>query len=211
MLSFDFDISEIRARTLLRGQRTSLALVPLCGTSLRMAGYVQTLCVSPVHRKNRLKEFVLNTSKTEFGRRTMNDSRTTSAVSSSRNRTYAVLASAFMLGVAAMVPAGPVFAQSSPAPNVAPRNPSDVAPAEKPAPRQDNPACAAPNQALGGEVTGSGAPSENLSDKLAQNNGVICPPAGVDSDIHTPAPDTGNMPVIRPPGSPGGDPTVQPK
>lgn len=53
---------------------------------------------------------------------------------------------------------------------------------------------------------------ENLSEKLARTDGVICPPAGLDPDIRAPAPSTGgNMPVIPPPGTPGGDPTVRPK
>lgn len=50
----------------------------------------------------------------------------------------------------------------------------------------------------------------NLSDKLNRSNGVICPP-DVDSGIKAPAPNTGKMPVIPPPGSPGGDQSVQPK
>jgi len=52
--------------------------------------------------------------------------------------------------------------------------------------------------------------NRTLSEKLGQTNGVICPP-DVDSDIKAPTPDAGNMPVIPPPGSPGGDPNVQPK
>ena len=55
-----------------------------------------------------------------------------------------------------------------------------------------------------------GDSSKTLSDKLDQSGGVICPP-NVDPGIKTPAPDTGKMPVIPPPGSPGGDPKVQPK
>jgi hypothetical protein len=52
---------------------------------------------------------------------------------------------------------------------------------------------------------------QDLSDKLSQTNGVICPPSNVDPAMKTPAPDTGKMPVIPPPGSPGGNPNVQPK
>jgi len=51
----------------------------------------------------------------------------------------------------------------------------------------------------------------NLSDKLAQSGGVLCPPAQVDPGIKVPSPPAGRMPVIPPPGSPGGDPNVQPK
>lgn len=54
------------------------------------------------------------------------------------------------------------------------------------------------------------SPNQTLSDKLDQSNGVICPP-NVDPNIKAPTPNTGKMPVIPPPGSPGGDPSVQPK
>jgi hypothetical protein len=56
-------------------------------------------------------------------------------------------------------------------------------------------------------TTGSGT---NLSDKLAQSDGVLCPPS-VDPGIKAPTPEVGRMPVIPPPGSPGGDPSVRPK
>lgn len=51
---------------------------------------------------------------------------------------------------------------------------------------------------------------ENLSDRLARTDGVICPP-DVGPDIRLKAPDAGTTPVIPPPGGPGGDPTVRPK
>jgi hypothetical protein len=52
-----------------------------------------------------------------------------------------------------------------------------------------------------------------LSKKLDENKGVLKPPPGVDPGIHQPAPaQTGDkMPVIVPPGEPGGDQSVQPK
>jgi hypothetical protein len=50
-----------------------------------------------------------------------------------------------------------------------------------------------------------------LSDQLADSKGVICPPAGVDSGIQQRPPEGGAMKVIPPPGSPGGNPNVQPK
>ena len=59
--------------------------------------------------------------------------------------------------------------------------------------------------------TTTGQRAEPLSDKLARSDGVLCPPAGIDPDIRAPTPQTGNTPVIPPPGSPGGDPTVRPK
>jgi hypothetical protein len=59
-----------------------------------------------------------------------------------------------------------------------------------------------------GTTTGQSAP---LGDKLAKSDGVLCPPSGVDPEIRAPKPDAGNLPVIPPPGSPGGDPTLRPK
>jgi hypothetical protein len=50
-----------------------------------------------------------------------------------------------------------------------------------------------------------------LSDQLAQSNGVICPPAGVDPEMPQSPPQGGVMKVVPPPGSPGGNPNVQPK
>ena len=55
-----------------------------------------------------------------------------------------------------------------------------------------------------------GKAGEALSDKLARTDGVICPP-NVDPEIKAPTPEGGKMPVIPPPGSPGGDQNVQPK
>jgi hypothetical protein len=52
--------------------------------------------------------------------------------------------------------------------------------------------------------------NQTLSERLEQTDGVICPP-NVDPDIRAPTPQGGNMPVIPPPGGPGGDPTVRPK
>ena len=53
---------------------------------------------------------------------------------------------------------------------------------------------------------------DDLSERLARSGGVICPPEHVDPEIKQPTPPTGGtMPVIPPPGSPGGDQSVQPK
>jgi hypothetical protein len=57
------------------------------------------------------------------------------------------------------------------------------------------------------ETTGS----RPLSDQLSESKGVICPPAGIDPGIQAPAVGGGRMPVIPPPGTPGGDPNIQPK
>ena len=50
----------------------------------------------------------------------------------------------------------------------------------------------------------------DLSSNLNQSGGVICPP-DVDQGMKAPTPNTGKMPVIPPPGSPGGNPNIQPK
>jgi type IV secretory pathway VirB10-like protein len=50
------------------------------------------------------------------------------------------------------------------------------------------------------------SPSQRLNDTAA----VICPP-DVDPAMKKPTPKTGDTPVIPPPGTPGGDPNVQPK
>ena len=51
----------------------------------------------------------------------------------------------------------------------------------------------------------------SLSDRLDKSNGVIRPETGVDPGIQKPAPATGAMPIIRPPGDSGGAGNVQPK
>ena len=65
------------------------------------------------------------------------------------------------------------------------------------------------NAASNGATVGQS--SEALGDKLARSDGTLCPPAGIDPEIRAPTPKGGNMPVIPPPGAPGGDPSVRPK
>jgi len=73
--------------------------------------------------------------------------------------------------------------------------------------------CAAIGHARAADTTGC-TPQERsnqtLSERLDQTKGVICPP-DVDPAIRAPTPNAGKTPVIPPPGSPGGDPNVQPK
>jgi len=52
--------------------------------------------------------------------------------------------------------------------------------------------------------------NQTLSEKLDQTKGVICPP-DVDPAMKAPTPKTGDKPALPAPGSPGGDPNVQPK
>ena len=56
-----------------------------------------------------------------------------------------------------------------------------------------------------------GQSNEALGDKLARSDGTLCPPSNIDPEIRAPTPEAGKMPVIPPPGSPGGDPSVRPK
>ena len=88
---------------------------------------------------------------------------------------------------------------------------SSVASAQSPQP--DLKACN-PGERLQQSDSGPKAPAsttgENLSDKLARTDGVICPP-NTDPDIRVRTPETGKTPVIPPPGSPGGDQSIRPK
>lgn len=83
-------------------------------------------------------------------------------------------------------------------------------------PSADMPAqtgCAPNNStaAPGASAESTGQAGKLLGDKLAQSGGVLCPPSGVDPQMRAPAPDVGTTPVIPPPGTPGGDQSVQPK
>jgi hypothetical protein len=72
-------------------------------------------------------------------------------------------------------------------------------------------AATCPPGTKGDPPTIGGRSSEPLSDKLAQSKGVICPPGGVDREMEVTPPSGGQLKVIPPPGTPGGDPNVQPK
>jgi hypothetical protein len=88
---------------------------------------------------------------------------------------------------------------------------SSAAFAQSPAP---DPKACSPGERLQQTETGPKAPAattgENLSDKLARTDGVICPPS-TGPDMRAPTPEAGKTPVIPPPGSPGGDQTIRPK
>lgn len=118
---------------------------------------------------------------------------------------HALLLSSVLLATAsaAMAQAPPSLA--TPPANTAPPSPDRAANCAPMQPKR-NAGAAVPD---GTATTGQRA--EPLGDKLARSDGVLCPPAGVDPEMHAPAPDTGKTPVIPPPGSPGGDPTIRPK
>ena len=56
-------------------------------------------------------------------------------------------------------------------------------------------------------------PDKTLSEQLDEDKGVIEPPPVGDAAINVPAPDPtpNTTPVIPPPGTEGGDPTIEPK
>ena len=108
-----------------------------------------------------------------------------------------------------MAVSGVASAQAPPAPATPPAQTAPPAPARangcspmQPVPQQGT---------VAPEGTTTGQRADPLGDKLAKSDGVLCPPTGVDPEIRAPTPDAGNTPVIPPPGSPGGDPTVRPK
>ena len=105
--------------------------------------------------------------------------------------------------------AGSALAQAPPSPATPPQQTAPPAPArpDKCAAMENgaHPGAAAP------EAQTTGQARQPLGDKLAQSDGVLCPPAGVDPEMRAPTPEGGRTPVIPPPGSPGGDPSVRPK
>jgi hypothetical protein len=109
-----------------------------------------------------------------------------------------------LFSYALMAASGGAHAQAPPVPATPPAR---TAPANGCTPMQPVP----PHGMAAPEGTTTGQATEPLGDKLARSDGVLCPPSGVDPEIHAPTPDGGNMPVIPPPGSPGGDPNVRPK
>ncbi|MDB5633979.1 MAG: hypothetical protein JWR49_2834 [Tardiphaga sp.] len=114
-----------------------------------------------------------------------------------------LLASFLIAGVGAAIAQAPPTPVTPPAPTAPPaptRAANDCAPTQT-----------GPQGTITPRDTTTGQSSESLGDKLAKSDGVLCPPTGVDPEIRAPTPNTGNTPVIPPPGSPGGDPTIRPK
>jgi hypothetical protein len=112
-------------------------------------------------------------------------------------------------GCVLMAVSGAASAQAPPLPATPPAQTAPPSPAHAsecaPMPSAPRHGTMAPQGATTGEAR------EPLGDKLARSDGVLCPPAGVDPQMRAPTPDTGNTPVIPPPGSPGGNPNVRPK
>lgn len=78
--------------------------------------------------------------------------------------------------------------------------------------RVDNGNCGDNHATVGqGGVPTQKPDGRDLSERLAQSGGVLCPPPYIDPAIKAPTPPGGSMPVIPPPGSPGGDRNIKPK
>ena len=76
------------------------------------------------------------------------------------------------------------------------------------------PSAAAPAQIVPEDTAPgrSGSSQEPLGKKLDRTDGVIHPPPGVDPGLTISPPHAqGTMPVLPPPGTPGGDPGLRPK
>jgi hypothetical protein len=112
------------------------------------------------------------------------------------------------LALVMIAASGAAFAQAPPTP-VTP--PAPTAPPPVRGANNCTPTESTPQGSIATQGTTTGQRTEPLGDKLARSDGVLCPPAGVDPAIRAPTPETGNTPVIPPPGSPGGDPSVRPK
>lgn len=88
---------------------------------------------------------------------------------------------------------------------------------QTPLPRQQAPNMPLPKdmpaEKMQPEEPSSTGSAGTLSDKLEKSDGVIRPPATGAPDMRVPAPvpEPGTTPVIPPPGSPGGNPNVEPK
>jgi hypothetical protein len=115
---------------------------------------------------------------------------------------------ALLLSCALIAVSGVAAAQAPPAQSTPP---AQVAPTAPDRATACTPTQTTPNGNIAPNGTTTGQSQAPLGDKLAKSDGVLCPPAGVDPQMRAPAPETGNMPVIPPPGSPGGDPTIRPK
>jgi len=113
-----------------------------------------------------------------------------------------------LISCALLAAPGAAFAQAPPTPRTPPAQTAPPSPtrAADCAPTQST-----PRGNIAPQGTTTGQSNEPLGDKLAKSDGVLCPPAGVDPEMRAPTPDSGNTPVIPPPGSPGGDPTIRPK
>jgi hypothetical protein len=92
------------------------------------------------------------------------------------------------------------------------QNPQPAAPHETTPPvAPPNAPSPPPEKIAPADRTPGTAGDANLSNKLSRQQGTLQPPS-VDPGIHVPTPQSqGTMPVIPPPGTPGGNQKVVPK
>ncbi|MCB4822771.1 hypothetical protein [Roseicella aerolata] len=119
---------------------------------------------------------------------------------------HPLLALAVALGCAAGSGVAAAQPGAAPAPDTSRAAPPEAAPARPQAPAPS------PRDRAGGGPTGDDTVESHERGGIAR--GVIRPRGEVDPGIHrgtVPDPSPGTTPVIPPPGTPGGDPTVQPR
>lgn len=93
------------------------------------------------------------------------------------------------------------------------QNPQPAPPGVVPAPTAPPNAPSPPPERIAPAGKDMHAGSGTLSGRLAQQRGTLQPPRGIDPGmtVSPPAQAQGTMPVIPPPGSPGGNQQVAPK
>jgi len=99
------------------------------------------------------------------------------------------------------------------APRAEAQNPQPAPPGVTPAPVAPPSSPSPPPEQIAPPGKDAQAGGHTLSDKLARQQGMLDPPRAVDPGmaVQPPAQAQGTMPVIRPPGSPGGNQQVVPK
>jgi hypothetical protein len=99
------------------------------------------------------------------------------------------------------------------APHAWAQNPQPAPPGVTPVPMAPANGPSPPPEKIAPPGTDVNPDKPTLSDKLAQQQGTLQPPQGVDPGmaVSPPAEARGTMPIIPPPGSPGGNPKVVPK
>jgi hypothetical protein len=106
------------------------------------------------------------------------------------------------ISLAAAFAAGLASAAGAQAPS-APVNPVQQQPRD--------PNMPAPQNTVPEKIDSTGS-TGTLSDRLERTDGVIKPPdVGSDMTVRPPVPNPGTTPVIPPPGSPGGNPRLDPR
>lgn len=92
------------------------------------------------------------------------------------------------------------------------QNPQPAPPGVVPAPMAPPNAPSPPPERIAPAGKDAHAGKQTLSDRLAQQQGTLQPPNGVDPGMTVnPPAQKETMPVIPPPGSPGGNPRMMPK